>query len=467
MSNQNLESMISIRRDKLSNLRTANKAYPNSFKKDCSLLEAKTKENCSSAGRIITKRFMGKICFATLQDESGTLQIVADLSTENFQEFKTLDIGDIIGFTGNPFKTIAGEDSSKITSFICLTKALRPLPDKWGGISDIETSYRQRYLDLIVNPENRKIFEIRSHIISYIRKFFENQNFIEVETPILMHLVGGANAKPFNTHHNHLDVDLIMRIAPELNLKRLLVGGFENIFEIGKNFRNEGISIRHNPEFTMLEFYQAYKNVNDGIKQTKDLLFNIGNILSEKFSIGNKFVSFREETMLHLVEMETSIDISKITDIEYMRNFALSLNVHYSDNDGCGQILTNIFEVKVEKFLVDPIFVTNFPSEVSPLAKKSANDFFSERFELYVDGFELANGYSELNDPEQQAEYFAKQVASKNDEAMQYDTDYIVALEHGMPPACGVGIGIDRLIQYLTNSKSIRDVILFPTLRQI
>ncbi len=438
-------------------------------------------ETFSVAGRVMAIRAFGKAAFLQIQDRSGRIQIFLqkqDISDQLFEHYKMLDIGDIVWFEGLVFKTKTGELTVKARDLKLVTKAIRALPEKWHGLTDIEARYRQRYVDLIVNHEVKKTFLARSHIIQCIRDFFNAKGFLEVETPMMHQIPGGAAAKPFVTHHNKLDCDLYLRIAPELYLKRLLVGGFERIYELNRNFRNEGISIQHNPEFTMLEFYQSYATFEDLIKLTEELLSHI----AEKV-LGRTEVEY-QGTMINLkppyARYTMKESLTKIGGIapevlasrEKAVNYALSLGDELkSKNEGLGAILTEIFELTVEKKLVQPTFITHYPTEVSPLARRNENDpSVTDRFELFIYGREMANAFSELNDPEDQAGRFKEQVDALykgNDEAMHFDMDFIEALEHGMPPAAGEGIGIDRLVMLLTNSASIRDVILFPQLKPI
>lgn len=430
------------------------------------------------AGRIMSLRSFGKSAFCQLKDGYGRIQIFLQKATllDEYDFFKQcIDIGDIIGIEGTPFKTKTGELTINVTALKILTKSIRPLPEKWHGLTDIEIRYRQRYLDLIVNDEVKEIFIKRNRMIRLIRKFFDELNFIEVETPMMHQIVGGATAKPFKTYHNALDLELYMRIAPELYLKRLLVGGFERVYEINRNFRNEGISTRHNPEFTMIEFYMAYATYEDLIKITENLLSTLAVELAGdyKISYGDKLIDFtppfKRYTMAEALKEIGGIDIEEISTIEKAKEVAKKLEIPLKGFESCGKIITEIFEKTVEEKLINPTFITHFPVEVSPLARKNAeNPEITDRFELYVAGCEIANAFSELNDPFDQKERFIKQLEDKakgDEEAGQMDTDYIRALEYGMPPAAGEGIGIDRLAMLFTNSPSIRDVILFPLLR--
>ena len=499
MSEENVQAteidenqLITLRREKLGEMRKAGIAFPNEFKrKDYAndlqkLYVDKEKpwfeENevrVSVAGRIMLKRIMGKASFITISDMSGRIQVYVQknmLGDELYESFKNWDIGDIVGVEGLLFKTNKGELSVKADKLELLTKSLRPLPEKFHGLSDQEQRYRQRYLDLIMSEESRKTFKVRSQVISYIRRYFEDKDFMEVETPMLQVIPGGATARPFETHHNALDIDMFMRIAPELYLKRLVVGGFERVFEINRNFRNEGLSTRHNPEFTMIEFYLAYATFHDLMDITEELLRGLAiDVLGttevtyqgETFDFGKEFdrISVKDSILKYNPDL-TEDDIST----EYRaQKVAESLDIHVEEYWGLGKIQMEIFDETVEKKLLNPTFITEYPAEVSPLARRNdEDDFITDRFELFIGGREIGNGFSELNDAEDQAERFKKQVAEKDagdDEAMHYDADYIRALEYGMPPTAGEGIGIDRLVMLLTDAPSIRDVILFPHMR--
>jgi len=428
------------------------------------------------------QRIMGKASFATIKDMTGSIQLFLqrDSLPEGFynEQFKKWDIGDIIGAEGVLFKTKTDELSVRVDNIELLTKALRPLPEKFKGLSDQETRYRQRYIDLITNDETRKTFALRSKIITYIRNFMLQKDFMEVETPMMQAIPGGATARPFSTYHNALDMELFLRIAPELYLKRLVVGGFERVFEINRNFRNEGLSTRHNPEFTMIEFYQAYADYHDLMDTTEEMLRGLAeNILGKPvFEYQGMEINFAKpfarmtikESILHF---NPELQESQLDDIAQARQVAESLHIPLKDSYGLGKVQIEIFEKTVEHRLMDPTFITAYPTEVSPLARRNNDDpFVTDRFEFFVGGRELANGFSELNDPEDQAERFRKQVEEKDagdDEAMHFDEDYITALEHGMPPTAGEGIGIDRLVMLLTDAPSIRDVLLFPHMRTL
>ncbi len=489
---QDENQLIALRREKLGEMRDAGVAFPNTFKREFYAenlqQEYADKEKpwfednevrVSVAGRMMLKRVMGKASFITISDMSGRIQVYAQknkLGDELYDAFKGWDVGDIVGVEGVLFKTNKGELSVKADTLQLLTKSLRPLPEKFHGLSDQEQRYRQRYLDLIMSEETRETFKIRSKVISYIRNFFEERDFMEVETPMLQVIPGGATARPFETHHNALDIDMYMRIAPELYLKRLVVGGFERVFEINRNFRNEGLSTRHNPEFTMIEFYQAYATYHDLMDMTEELMKGLATDL-----LGSSEVTYQGETIdfgkpFERISVKDSIltfnpDL-EAADIETeyrARKVAEKLGIPTEEYWGLGKLQIEIFEKTVEERLFDPTFITEYPAEVSPLARRNDDDeFITDRFELFIGGREIGNGFSELNDAEDQAMRFKKQVEEKDagdDEAMHYDADYIRALEYGMPPTAGEGIGIDRLVMLLTDAPSIRDVILFPHMR--
>jgi len=491
--------LIAQRREKLMALRAAaskngGSVFPNTFRRDAlagELLEHyqnNTKEELEElnfrvavAGRMMAKRVMGKASFSQLQDMSGRIQLF--LQRDSLPEgvyndgFKKWDVGDIIGASGVLFKTKTDELSVKVDDIQLLTKSLRPLPDKFHGLSDTEIRYRQRYVDLIMNEDVKKSFYLRSSIIKFIRNYFDTNGFIEVETPMMQVIPGGATARPFETFHNALSLPMYLRVAPELYLKRLVVGGFERVYEINRNFRNEGVSTRHNPEFTMLEFYQAYADYNDLMDITEDLLRQLATgllgttqVTSEgnTYDFGNPFTRFSVfDSILHF---NPEITAETLSDLDKARELAKSLGIKLKDSYGLGKVQIEIFEKTVEHRLMDPTFITEYPTEVSPLARRNDNNpFVTDRFEFFVGGREIANGFSELNDAEDQAERFKQQVVEKDagdDEAMHFDADYIRALEFGLPPTAGEGIGIDRLVMLLTDSHSIRDVILFPHMRQ-
>lgn len=431
------------------------------------------------AGRIMAIRGHGKAAFFDIQDQTGRLQMYIKkdgVTEETFQLYKLLDIGDIVGIEGQVFRSKKGEISVAVSDLTLLSKSLRPLPEKWHGLKDTDIRYRQRYLDLITNPEVKQTFLLRSKIITTMRRYLDERGFIEVETPVLSPIAGGAAARPFITHHNALDIDLYLRIATELYLKRLIVGGFEKVYEIGKDFRNEGISIKHNPEFTMMELYQAYADYKDMMDLMEDMVAYIA-----KEVLGTTKVIYQGEeidltppwkrmTMVEAVKHYTDIDFSQVKSDEEARDIARKLHIEDVDDDATkGKILNLIFEEKVEANLVQPTFIYDYPIEISPLAKKiEDNPNFTYRFEAFITGREMANAFSELNDPIDQKERFLQQLKEReagNEEAHAFDEDYIIALEHGMPPTGGLGVGIDRLVMLLTDSYSIRDVILFPTMR--
>ena len=490
--------LIAQRREKLTALRAAasengGSAFPNTFRRDSlagDLIEHyqdKTKEELEElsirvavGGRMMAKRIMGKASFSQLQDMSGRIQLFVqrDSLPEGVYNdgFKKWDVGDIIGAGGVLFKTKTDELSIKVDDIQLLTKSLRPLPDKFHGLSDTEIRYRQRYVDLIMNQEVKQSFYLRSQIIKFIRDYFDTRGFVEVETPMMQVIPGGATARPFETFHNALNLPMFLRIAPELYLKRLVVGGVERVYEINRNFRNEGVSTRHNPEFTMLEFYQAYADYNDLMDITEDLLRQIASNLlgttdvtseGNTYDFGSPFA--RLSVFDSILQFNPEITAQQLSELDSARQLAEGLGVKLKDSYGLGKVQIEIFEKTVEHRLLDPTFITEYPTEVSPLARRNDdNPFVTDRFEFFVGGREIANGFSELNDAEDQAERFKHQVAEKDagdDEAMHFDADYIRALEFGLPPTAGEGIGIDRLVMLLTDSPSIRDVILFPHMR--
>lgn len=432
----------------------------------------------SLAGRIRTMRIMGKASFAHIQDETGQIQIyvkVNDVGEEAYQHFKSLDIGDIIGVSGRVFRTKRGEVTLDVSSFRLLTKSLRPLPDKWHGLKDVELRYRQRYVDLIVNPEVKKVFEQRSKALNAIRIFLTNRGFLEVETPVLHPIAGGANARPFITYHNTLDMQLYLRIAPELYLKRLIVGGFDRVFELGKNFRNEGISTKHNPEYTSLELYQAYADFHDMMEITEELVAYVANELlgTSKITYQGRQIDLTPPwprvTMEESLQRFAGIDFAAVTDDAAARELAKAKGLEVQPNATRGEVLAALFDEFVEDKLIQPVFITHHPVEVSPLAKRNPErPEVTDRFEPFINGWEIANGFSELNDPLDQRERFEKQVKAReqgDEEAHMMDEDFLTALEIGLPPTGGLGIGVDRLLMLLTDSPSIRDVILFPHMR--
>ena len=483
---------IAQRRDKLELLRKQGQAYPNHFRRSDfaqslhdahgelsrEVLEEKAIA-VTLAGRMMFKRVMGKASFAQLQDMSGTIQIFIQrnaVGEDEYESFKHSDIGDIYGVTGILFQTKTGELTIKVKSLELLTKSLRPLPEKFHGLTDQEQKYRQRYIDLIMSEESRRVFTIRSQTINFIRQYLTNTGFIEVETPMMQVIPGAATARPFVTHHNALDMDLFLRVAPELYLKRLVVGGIEQVFEINRNFRNEGLSTRHNPEFTMLEFYQAYADYNMFMDLTEDMLRKLAKSVvgdtklqyqGESFDLQQPFQ--RMTIVESIIKYNPDLNVGKLDNLDYCREIVKNMGIGVEASWGTGKLQIEIFEKTVEHRLTQPTFITAYPTEVSPLSRRNDNNpLITDRFEFFIGGRELANGFSELNDPEDQSERFQKQVEEKesgDDEAMHYDADYIRALEYGMPPAAGEGIGIDRLVMLLTDSPSIRDVILFPHMR--
>jgi lysyl-tRNA synthetase, class II len=484
--------LIAQRREKLATLREKGPAFPNDFRRDSLAgdlharhdaaepegLEASAVE-VAVAGRMLGKRVMGKASFATLRDLSGDIQLFVQrdsLPDGVYAAFKQWDLGDVLGARGTLFKTRTGELSVQVTELRLLTKSLRPLPEKFHGLSDLETRYRQRYADLITSLETRDLFRRRTRIIEYIREYFTRAGFLEVETPMMQAIPGGATARPFVTHHNALGMDLYLRIAPELFLKRLVVGGFEKVFEINRNFRNEGLSTRHNPEFTMLEFYEAFVTHHELMDRTEELVRGLcrevlGTTVieyqGERYDVGPPFT--RMTVREAILAFNPDIADADIDDAERMRTHCERLGIPLKSGYGLGKIWIEVFEKTVEANLRAPTFITAYPTEVSPLARRSdADPFVTDRFEFFVGGREIANGFSELNDPEDQAERFRSQARDKDAgdlEAMHYDADYIRALEYGLPPTAGEGIGIDRLVMLLTDAPSIRDVLLFPHMR--
>lgn len=484
--------LIANRRKQLEALRKNGQAYPNKFRRDALAGDLHKsyagfdKESLESAqirvhiaGRMMTRRVMGKVTFAHIQDMSGKIQIYVkrDALPEGFYtHFKQWDIGDIMGAEGLLMRTNKGELSVHVDNIHLLSKSLRPLPEKFHGLTNQESKYRQRYVDLIMSEDTRKTFAIRTRVIDFIRNYLKDNNFTEVETPMMHTIPGGATARPFSTHHNTLDMALFLRIAPELYLKRLVVGGMERVFEINRSFRNEGLSSRHNPEFTMLEFYQAYADHEDLMNLTEDLLrklvmeiTNETTITYQKmeYDLSQNFARMTvKESILHF---NPDINTADLESLELARGIAERLGIHLKDNYGLGKVQIEIFENTVESRLMAPTFIIAYPTEVSPLARMNDDDpFVTDRFEFFIGGREIANGFSELNDPDDQVARFKKQLEDKaagNTEAMYFDEDYITALEYGMPPTAGEGIGIDRLVMFLTNSPTIRDVILFPHLR--
>ena len=486
------KAILEERRKKLDQLRDRGSAYGNSFKPQNSAknlhdeyggfskedLVKKNIKNISIAGRIVLKRVMGKASFATLRDASGDIQIYVtknNVDEDVYEDFKTWDLGDIVGVSGTLFRTQKDELTVDVWDLEMITKSLRPMPEKFKGLTDIEARYRQRYLDLMTNTSTKEVFIKRTKIIDSMRKKMNEVGYLEVETPMMHPLAGGAVARPFITQHNALGQDLYLRIAPELYLKRLLVGGFEKVFEINRSFRNEGLSTKHNPEFTMMEWYQAYASMQDQMDLTRDIILNAAEAAAcgtdlewdnVKINLGN----FSQSTLSDLV-IGHNKDLTKddLTDQKKLEEFLNNRKIKTEKSWGVGRMLLEIFEETVESNLIDPTFVTEYPVEVSPLSRRNEeNPEFADRFELFIGGKEFANGFCELNDPDDQASRFEDQVAAKDSgdkEAMDYDHDYITALEHGMPPAVGVGMGVDRLVMLLTNQSSIRDVLLFPQLK--
>ncbi|EST58164.1 lysine--tRNA ligase [Proteus hauseri] len=488
-----LNNELQTRREKLSALRDNGNAFPNDFRRDSLSNELHQKYDAMSAeeleaanvevsiaGRMMTRRIMGKASFATLQDMGGRIQLYVsrdDLPEGIYNEqFKKWDLGDILGARGRVFKTKTGELSVHCTEVRLLTKALRPLPDKFHGLADQEMRYRQRYLDLISNEESRKTFQIRSQVMAGIRQFMVNKGFMEVETPMMQTIPGGASARPFITHHNALDIDMYLRIAPELYLKRLVVGGFDRVFEINRNFRNEGVSPRHNPEFTMMELYMAYADYRDLIELTEELFRTLTeNVLGsslvkygdQEFDFGKPFAKLTMKEAICKYRPETAM--ADLDDMDKAVAIAQSIGIKIEKSWGLGRVQCEIFEEVAESHLIQPTFIIEYPAEVSPLARRNDdNPFITDRFEFFIGGREIGNGFSELNDAQDQAERFEDQVRQKeagDAEAMFFDHDYITALEHGLPPTAGLGIGIDRMVMLFTDSHTIRDVILFPAMR--
>lgn len=484
---EDLGEQMKIRREKLAALKDSGKNpyEQTSFLRTCNSADIKAdfdsfnEKEVSVAGRIISKRVMGKASFAHILDEEGDLQIyvrIDNVGAEVYEAWKkTVDIGDIVGIKGKVFLTHKGEISVSVIEMTLLSKALLPLPEKWHGLKDNDLRYRQRYVDLIANPQVKKNFVIRSRIISAIRNLLDGKGFVEVETPMLNTIPGGASARPFITHHNTLDIDMYMRIAPELYLKRLIVGGFSKVYELGKMFRNEGMDIKHNPEFTMMELYQAYADYHDMMDITEEIFQAAINAAG----VGNKIVYEDTEidltspwerlTMLDAVKKYTGADYDKMNAEEAFET-AKALGVEIDENKKAwGNIVYATFDQLVEPKLIQPVFITDYPVEESPLAKRSVEDpRMTYRFEFFIYAREMGNAYSELNDPIDQKERFERQVslrATGDDEAQMMDDDFVTALEYGMPPTGGLGIGIDRLVMLLTNSSSIRDVMLFPTMK--
>jgi len=483
--------LIAERRAKLAALRAQGPAYPNHFRRDAlaaDLLSTYQERDAAwleanpvrvrVGGRMMFKRLMGKASFAKLADRSGAIQLFLQEETlgASYEAFKSYDVGDIVGAVGPLFRTRTGELTVRVSGLQLLVKSLRPLPDKWHGLADTETRYRQRYVDLVMNEASRAVFRTRSAIVRYLRDALEALDFLEVETPMMQPIPGGAAARPFVTHHNALDQTMYLRIAPELYLKRLIVGGLERVYEINRNFRNEGLSTQHNPEFTMLELYWAYSDYRELMELVERLLQGLCDALLGSRALryqGRDYDlsrPFRRATVEELIgEHNPELDRSRLRELPYLRAACDRLGLGYKPADGAGKLQIEIFGKTAEHALLDPTFVCAYPTEVSPLSRASdADAFLTDRFELFIAGRELANGFSELNDPEDQAARFRAQVQrleAGDDEAMHYDADYIRALEYGMPPTAGLGVGVDRLVMLLTDSASIRDVLLFPQLR--
>jgi lysyl-tRNA synthetase class 2 len=483
--------LIAERRAKLAELRRRGVAFPNDFRRDALAgeLHASYGERSGEwldanptrvnvGGRLLFKRLMGKASFAKIADRTGQIQLYLQEEALGaaYEAFKGWDVGDIVAAGGVLFRTRTGELSVRVERLRLLTKSLRPLPDKWHGLADTETRYRQRYVDLIVSERSREVFRIRSRIVRYLRDFLDALDFLEVETPMMQPIPGGAVARPFKTHHNALDLDMYLRIAPELYLKRLVVGGFERVYEINRNFRNEGVSTQHNPEFTMLELYLAYADYRDLMdwveKATRGLADSLHGAQQIRYQ-GRSYdlaKPFRRVTVEQaIIDSNPGIDPLSLRDLTYLRKRCEQLGIKAGAHDGPGKLQIELFEKTAEAALLEPTFVHAYPAEVSPLSRPSdADAFLTDRFEFFLAGREIANGFSELNDPEDQAARFRAQAARKergDEEAMFYDADYVRALEYGMPPTAGLGVGIDRLVMFFTDSASIRDVILFPHMR--
>jgi lysyl-tRNA synthetase class 2 len=491
MSDNDENHLIAERRAKLARLRERGIAFPNDFRRNAlagDLLTAYGQKSAealdaaairvSVAGRMRAKRVMGKASFAKLEDSSGAIQIFLQHSAlgDSYDEFKSWDVGDVIGAEGVLFRTKTNELSVRAEKIVLLTKSLRPLPDKWHGIADTEMRYRRRYVDLIMNEESRRVFEMRTAIVRYLRAFLDSRGFLEVETPMLHPIPGGAAARPFKTHHNALDLEMYLRIAPELYLKRLTVGGFERVYEINRNFRNEGVSTQHNPEFTMLELYQAYADYQDLMELIEKLFQGLADALigsrkllyqGTEFDLSRSFARLSIEDII--LSNNPDLDPMSLRDAAYLRRVCDQMKIPYKAGDGPGKLQIEIFEKTGEHTLIQPTFAYAYPAEVSPLSRRNDQDpFITDRWEFFIGGRELANGFSELNDAEDQAQRFKDQVTRKDagdEEAMYYDADYVRALEYGMPPTAGLGLGVDRLVMLYTNSPSIRDVLLFPHMR--
>ncbi|MBT8422933.1 MAG: lysine--tRNA ligase [Gammaproteobacteria bacterium] len=492
MSSADENKLIAERRRKLNELRESGYQYPNTFRRTAlagqlhKIYSDYSNESLDSdaievqvGGRMMTQRVMGKVSFATIQDRSGQIQLFLQrdgLPEGVYQSFKSWDLGDIVWAKGTLFRTKTGELSVRASELVLLTKSLQPLPEKFHGLSDQETRYRQRYVDLIVTEESRAVFRRRAETVRFIRSYLDAMDFLEVETPMMQPIPGGAVARPFVTHHNALDRQLYLRIAPELYLKRLVVGGFERVYEINRSFRNEGLSTRHNPEFTMLEMYMAYADHNTLIQLLENMLKSLAESVTgtgvvtyqgKEYDLGSDYARLSVEESV--AKFNPDLDASRLRDRDYLAEVCERMDIAVPASAESGKLLIEIFEKTVEHQLDQPTFITGYPAEVSPLARRNDNDpWLTDRFEFFVGGREIANGFSELNDSEDQAQRFADQVKAKDagdEEAMFFDRDYITALEYGMPPTAGLGVGIDRLVMLLTDTPSIRDVILFPHMR--
>jgi lysyl-tRNA synthetase, class II len=484
--------LIAERRAKLAAIRAQGVAFPNDFRRDAYAGDLQRQHAGASpaqleaepvavkvAGRMLGKRVMGKASFATIADPSGRIQLFLQAAAlpDDYDAFKGWDVGDTLAAEGTLFRTRTGELSVKVSRLRLLVKSLRPLPDKWHGLTDVDTRYRRRYVDLIVNEQARAVFEARTRIVRALRHELDSRGFMEVETPMMQPIPGGAAARPFITHHNALDMPLYMRIAPELYLKRLVVGGFEKVYEINRNFRNEGLSTRHNPEFTMMELYWAYADYRDLMDLTEELVIALVHVVhpgahdlvyqGREYNLSRPFA--RVSMADSILDANDGFDAARLRDVGYLRAWCTRLGAKFDPGDGAGKLQTIIFEHTVEHTLLDPTFIFGYPAEVSPLSRlNDADAFLTDRFEFFISGREIANGFSELNDAEDQAARFQAQAARKDagdHEAMFYDADYIRALEYGMPPTAGLGIGVDRLVMFITDQAAIRDVLLFPQVR--
>ncbi len=491
MTDNDENHLIAERRAKLGRLRERGNPFPNDFRRNALAADLATAYGdkptealdaepvgVSVAGRMHAKRVMGKASFAKIEDSSGAIQLFLQRSTlgDAYDDFKTWDVGDVVGAQGVLFRTKTGELSVRVERIVLLTKSLRPLPDKWHGIADTELRYRRRYVDLIMNEDSRRVFQTRSHIVRYLRAFLDTRGFLEVETPMLHPIPGGAAARPFKTHHNALDVQMFLRIAPELYLKRLTVGGFERVYEINRNFRNEGVSTQHNPEFTMLELYQAYADYLDLMEMIQTLFQGVADTVlgtrrvmyqGTEYDLSKPFARRSIEDII--LATNPGLEAASLRDVAYLRGVCEQLKIPCKAGDGAGKLQIEIFEKTGEHTLQQPTFAYAYPAEVSPLSRRNDHDpFITDRWEFFIGGRELANGFSELNDAEDQAQRFKDQVDRKDagdEEAMYYDADYVRALEYGMPPAAGLGLGVDRMVMLFTDAASIRDVLLFPHMR--